>query len=49
MKQRVPAREQLKNVQIHFTAYGGHMCHVAEGLQCGHTEVQADQNRCIVI
>lgn len=49
MKQRAPRRMQLKTGQIHFTAYGGHVCPVTERVHRGYTEVQADQNPCIVI
>lgn len=47
---RMRLKKKKKNPGwVHFTAYGGHVCHVTAREHCGDTGVQADRNHCLAI
>lgn len=47
---RMRLKKKKKNPGwVHFTAYGGHVCHVTAREHCGYTGVQADRNHCLAI
>lgn len=47
---RMRLKKKKKNPGwVHFTAYGGHVCHVTAREHCGDTGVQADRNHCVAI
>lgn len=47
---RMRLKKKKKNPGwVHFTAYGGHVCHVTAREHCGYTGVQADRYHCLAI